>query len=183
MIQLDRRLERWVVQHRTDWLDPVFRGLTYAATQGLLWLLLALVLAYVWRRPSVFLYVVLADAVADVTSTALRAAIPRQRPPLRYPEPAPLVHVPASHSFPSGHSATSFACAAMLASFRPRLAPPLLLLAAAVAYSRVYVGVHYPLDVLGGAVLGVAVAAALRITIPRLPAAVRRRSGRAPRAD
>jgi undecaprenyl-diphosphatase len=182
MIQLDHRLERWVVHHRTGWLDPLFRGLTYAATDGLLWLLLALVLAYVWRRPAVFFYVVVADAVADLTSYGLRAAIPRQRPPLVYPEPVPLVHVPASHSFPSGHAATSFACAAMLASFRPRLAPPLFLLAAAVAYSRVYVGVHYPLDVLAGAVLGVAVAVAVRVTIPRLPATVRRRSGRAPTA-
>ena len=182
MIQLDHRLERWVVHHRIGWLDPLFRGLTYAATQGLLWLLLALVLAYLWRRPAVLVYVLLADVLADLSSSALRAAIPRDRPPLHYPEPAPLVHVPGSHSFPSGHSATSFACAAMLASFRPRLTLPLFLLAAAVAYSRVYVGVHYPLDVLGGALLGVAVAGLVRVTAPRLPAPGRRRSKPAPTA-
>jgi membrane-associated phospholipid phosphatase len=44
----------------------------------------------------------------------------------------------------------------------PRLAAPLFVLAAAVAFSRVYVGVHYPLDVIGGAVLGALVATALR---------------------
>jgi undecaprenyl-diphosphatase len=45
--------------------------------------------------------------------------------------------------------------------FEPRLAPGFIVLAAAIGFSRVYVGVHYPLDVVGGAVLGVAIAAAL----------------------
>jgi len=100
-----------------------------------------------------------------------------QRPAFRYAEPKALVHVPHDHSFPSGHAATSFACATTLALAFPRLAAPLYLLAAAIAYSRVYVGVHYPLDVLGGAVLGIAVAIALR----RLGSA-RPRSRRAPPA-
>ncbi len=65
----------------------------------------------------------------------------------------------------------SFACAATLAPFVPRGAAPVLyVLAAAIAYSRVYVGVHYPLDVLAGAALGLLFATALRL----LPAALRR---------
>ena len=55
----------------------------------------------------------------------------------------------------------------------PRLAVPLYLLAAAIAFSRVYVGVHYPLDVLGGALLGIALATALRL----LERALRRSRG------
>jgi membrane-associated phospholipid phosphatase len=127
-----------------------------------------------WRRPWLFVAVLAADVAADLLSLGLRDWIGRRRPPLVYPEPKPLVGVPHSGSFPSGHAATAFACAALLAWASPRLAVPALLLAAAIAWSRVYVGVHWPLDVLGGAALGLAIALLML-------AAIRRRSRRAPR--
>src|SRR5205823_9012510 len=99
----------------------------------------------------------------------LRSAIDRPRPPVVYPEPKPLVHVPHGGSFPSGHAATSFACATILALAAPRYGGAFFVLAAAIAWSRVYNGVHYPLDVLGGAVLGVLVAIALRWLLKGLP--------------
>ena len=108
---------------------------------------------------------VLAVAVADWSATGLKALIDRPRPPLRYPEPKPLVALPHDASFPSGHAATSFAAATMLSFAAPRLSPFLFLLAAAIGFSRVYVGVHYPLDVIGGAALGVAVATSLRLLV------------------
>jgi len=80
-----------------------------------------------------------------------------ERPPARYAHPDALVAAPGGSSFPSGHTATSFACATVLSFFVPRAAPAFYLLALAIGYSRIYVGVHWPLDVLGGAVLGVAV--------------------------
>jgi membrane-associated phospholipid phosphatase len=135
---------------------------------------LALFLAVLWRKPWLFVAVVCADVVANLLSFGLRDWIGRRRPPLVYPEPKALVHVPHSGSFPSGHAAMAFACATVLAWWDPRLAVPAFVLAAAIAWSRVYVGVHWPLDVLGGAVLGVLVAIALL----RL-AAVLRRSRRA----
>jgi undecaprenyl-diphosphatase len=94
-------------------------------------------------------------------SLALRQAIGRDRPPLVYPEPKALVAVPHTGAFPSGHASSAFACATVLAWASPRLRVPAFALAAAIAWSRVYVGVHWPLDVLGGAVLGVLVATAL----------------------
>jgi undecaprenyl-diphosphatase len=105
---------------------------------------------------------VVAIALADWSSMAIKALVDRPRPPLRYAEPKTLVDVPHDASFPSGHAATSFAAATMLAFAFPRFAPFLYVLAAAVAFSRVYVGVHYPLDVIGGALLGALVAIALR---------------------
>lgn len=133
-------------------------------------------LAVLWRRPALLARVGLAALAADGTSRLLKEWIDRERPPLRYPDPAPLVHVPGSSSFPSGHATVGFACAAVLALVAPRLALPLYVLAALVAWSRVYVGVHYPLDVLGGAVLGVALVTGLRWLV-----AARRRSGRRPK--
>ncbi len=126
-----------------------------------MWLALGLLLAALWRRPSIFVLVAIADLAADGIAYGLRDAIGRERPPLVYPEPEPLVRVPHQPAFPSGHSATAFACATVVAWAAPHLRVPAFLLAAGIAWSRVYVGVHWPLDVLGGALLGVLVATAL----------------------
>jgi undecaprenyl-diphosphatase len=149
------------VHHRAGWLNPVFEVLSYIGTQGVIWVVIALVLAAVWRRPYLLVLVAAADVFAQVLSYALKGLTDVDRPPVRYAEPKPLVHVPQDHSFPSGHSASSFACATVLAFAAPRAAVALYLLAAGIAFSRVYVGVHWPLDVLGGAVLGIGIALAL----------------------
>jgi undecaprenyl-diphosphatase len=131
------------------------------------------VLCAVYRRWGVFALTVIAIALADLSSSGLKSLTDRPRPPLRYAEPKTLVPLPHDSSFPSGHAATSFAAATMLSFAFPRLAPLLYVLAAAVAFSRVYVGVHYPLDVIGGAVLGALIAIALRVLMTRI---ARRRS-------
>jgi undecaprenyl-diphosphatase len=102
-----------------------------------------------------------------------------ERPPLRYAHPDVLVAVPSGSSFPSGHTSTSFACATVLSFFVPRAAPAFYLLALAIGFSRIYVGVHWPLDVLGGAVLGLAVGLAVTALLRR--GAGRRLSARRPR--
>jgi len=61
-------------------------------------------------------------------------------------------------SFPSDHAAAAFAIAAVVLALRPRLGIATLAAAVAVAYARVYVGLHYPADVAGGALIGVVVA-------------------------
>ena len=154
-----------MVHHRAGWLNPLFEGLSYAGRLGLLWIAIALVLCAVWRRWGVLALTVIAVALADWSAIGLKALFDRERPPLRYAEPKTLVHTPHDGSFPSGHAATSFAAATILSFAFPRFALPLFVLAAAVASSRVYVGVHYPLDVLGGALLGVLVATALRLLV------------------
>ena len=165
-----------MVHHRAGWLDPVFVFLSWIGSDGLVWIVIATVLALLWRRPMVFVQVVATAAVAEFVSALLRRAIDRDRPPFVYRRPEPLVHVPHSGSIPSGHTTTAFACATMLGFIIPRWRWPLFLLAAAIGFSRVYVGVHYPLDVLAGAALGVLIAIALRWLVkgrPRLRPAPR----------
>jgi undecaprenyl-diphosphatase len=176
VIALDRRVERWVVGHRVGFLNPIFVGLSVVGASGAIWIAFALVLVVLWRRPWLLVSVLAADVSADLLAYALKVAVGRPRPPVRYLRPKALVGVPHDGSFPSGHAATSFACALTLAFAAPRLAPFLFLLAAAIAFSRVYVGVHYPADVAGGALLGLAVATALRLLAGAL-----RRSRRPPR--
>jgi undecaprenyl-diphosphatase len=151
-----------VVQHRAGWLNPLFEALSWLGTQGFVWVLIALGIALVRRRPELFARVVIADGVAQILAYGLKQGIGRDRPSAVYEKPGPLVGAPHDGSFPSGHAASSFACATTLALALPRFAWAFYLLAAAVAWSRVYVGVHYPLDVLGGAILGIGVAIALR---------------------
>jgi undecaprenyl-diphosphatase len=156
-----------VVHHRWHPLDDVFVWLSKVGGHGLIWLGLGLALSLLWRRATPFVLVLLADAAADGLATLLKIAVGTRRPS----DGGPLIAIPHSDSFPSGHTATSFACATVLAALVPRAAPAFYVLALAIGYSRVYVGVHWPLDVVGGAVLGVATALLLL-------AATRRRSVR-----
>jgi undecaprenyl-diphosphatase len=172
----DRHFERWTVAHRTGFLNPVFEGLSHAGSYGAVWLVLAAVFALALRRPQIFVWTLVADGLGFLLSEALKAVFHRARPLAEA-----LVTRPHSHSFPSGHATTSFACATVLALAAPRLAVPLFVLAAAIAWSRVYVGVHYPLDVIAGAVLGTAIGLFVARVLPRL-AADRRRSRRTPRS-
>jgi len=68
-----------------------------------------------------------------------------------------LIGLKRSFSFPSSHATNMFAAAALFAMFFPKGSRYYFGFAALVAYSRVYVGVHYPFDVFGGALLGVAI--------------------------
>jgi undecaprenyl-diphosphatase len=153
------------VHHRAGWLNPVFEGLSYAGRLGLIWIALALLLCGLYRRWGVLALTVIAVAVADWSAAGIKALVDRPRPPLRYPEPDPLVRTPHDASFPSGHAATSFAAAMMLSLAFPRFTPWLVVLASAVAFSRIYVGVHYPLDVIGGALLGTLLALTLHVLV------------------
>ncbi len=76
--------------------------------------------------------------------------------------------MPTSTSFPSGHAASAFAFAYAVGRHLPGLAVPVRLLAAAVAYSRVHTGVHYPGDVVIGSVTGAGTAAMVAAVFDRL---------------
>jgi undecaprenyl-diphosphatase len=117
-------------------------------------------------------------AMAAGTSVLLAASLvtllkdlgDRARPPVAHGDIEALVSVPASASFPSGHAATAFAGATAIALLAPRLRVPVFALAALVALSRIYLGVHYVLDVIAGSALGIAVGFAVVALVRRVRA-------------
>ncbi len=102
-------------------------------------------------------------AASATVNLGLKSMRPRPRPDrvaARVPS-ARLVTMPSSGSFPSGHSASGFAFAFCVGHRLPCTAWPLRALAAAVAYSRVHTGVHFPADVLIGSAIGAAIGRAV----------------------
>jgi undecaprenyl-diphosphatase len=168
------------------WLDPVFVALSVVGYAGLVWIALAPFAAHLAKRNALFATTFTATCVwsADLLALGLKAATGRQRPFETIPQADPLIGATVGQSMPSGHAATSFAGAVVLSYLLPRSAPYMFLLAVAIAFSRIYVGVHYPSDVVAGAGLGAAVGLAglVLLRLLRLTSAGRRRSEGAPRA-
>jgi membrane-associated phospholipid phosphatase len=108
------------------------------------------------RLPCAMSAALCAAASAGLVVTLVKEAVDRARPAVANHWLDPIGAIPDSASFPSGHSATAFATAVAVGLVYPRLRVPLLALAALVALSRVYLGMHYATDVLVGSALGAA---------------------------
>ena len=157
--RLDVAVYEAVAATSTPVLDEPLRRLSTAANKSALWVAIAAVLAAVGgprgRRAALggVASIVVSSAVVNLP---LKALSTRQRPDRVGVRPRH-VRMPTSSSFPSGHSASGFAFATAVGRELPLLALPLRGLAAAVAYSRVHTGVHYPGDAIAGSLLGGAI--------------------------
>jgi undecaprenyl-diphosphatase len=120
--------------------------------------------------PLVALAATLSFALASWLNALIKAIVGRSRPPTEIGLDA-LGSVPGSPSFPSGHAMTAFAVAGAIALLAPRLRWPVLGLAALIGFSRVYLGVHFWLDVLAGAALGMTIGVLIALSGRRLAAA------------
>lgn len=173
--RLDRACYAAIAATPTPRLDAAMAGLSSAADYSRLSLTAAAGLA-VFGGPRGRRAAVLGLASVAVTATVVNVAIKplaRRRRPDRAGLEVPLarhVPMPASRSFPSGHSAAAFAFATGAGRALPAASPPLHALAGLVAYSRVHTGVHYPLDAITGALLGAALA---QLTSPLIEQSVR----------
>lgn len=154
--RLDERLMERSRRTRSRALDRSFVALTQAASYSKLWMLFAGVLALGGgqRGRRAAGRGVAAIGVAAIVANGPAKLMANRRRPSEGLGPT-LIEMPFSTSFPSGHSASAFAFATGACSQLPVIAPLLVPLAGAVAYSRVHVGVHYPSDVIAGAAIGI----------------------------
>ena len=161
LLLLDAAARTWATTHHAPWADFLMAGFSLAGQGGFVWLAIGATAAI--RRPSLqplLWQVVLAILLALKTlNGVLKPALARSRP-FEVIRDSRVVGVrPATYSFPSGHAASAVAGAFVTTLMLPRGRVLLWALAALIAASRVYVGVHYPLDVAVGALVGGAVGA------------------------
>jgi YegS/Rv2252/BmrU family lipid kinase len=153
----DRRLFERLTRQERQVADVALKRLSNAANRSLLWLAIAMMLALFGGRRGrrgALRGIVAITITSTLVNLPLKYLARRDRPPRRRGDRPLLISVPGSFSFPSGHSASAFAFATAASLEEPRALPALLPLAAGVAYSRVHLRVHYPLDVLAGTAIG-----------------------------
>ena len=159
---------------RCAFLDAVMPAISAVCSHGEIWILLAAVLLAGRKTRPVGLAMAFA-LVLDLLccNVLLKPLVARARPFHLNPAVALLVPPPADYSFPSGHTAVSFAAVGALKASGSRLWKPAFVLAVLIAFSRLYLYVHWPSDVLFGALLGIVLgflgAKLARLALARFP--------------
>jgi membrane-associated phospholipid phosphatase len=167
LARADGALFARIATAHTPWLDRAVPLLSRSADHSALWIAVAAGLAArrgdAGRRAAVRGLGSTA-ATSLLVNQVIKRAVRRPRPELRHvPVVRRLKTAPTTTSFPSGHAASAAAFATGAAVELPHAAKPLSALAVAVGLSRVYVGVHYPLDVVVGAAVGMGMATLSRV--------------------
>ncbi len=152
---LDATILLWFQSLRGP-LDAVVTFITHLADHGYLWILVALVLLLFrkTRKGGFAVAIALACGVL-ITNLCIKNAVARIRPYETIEGLYSIIGKMDDWSFPSGHTTASFAAAtAMALTLGKKFGLPAFILAALIALSRLYVGVHYPSDVLAGVIIG-----------------------------
>lgn len=157
MLSFEFAILDWIQANlRNPIMDLLMPAITTLGNSGLIWIILAgiLILMPKYRKVGV---AVMAGLVLEVIccNLVLKPLVARVRPCDVNTAVQLLVARPDDFSFPSGHTGASFAAASALPFSRSRLWIPSLVLAVLIAFSRLYLYVHYPTDILAGALLGV----------------------------
>ncbi|MCD7994798.1 MAG: phosphatase PAP2 family protein [Clostridia bacterium] len=152
----------------TPLIDGLMVFITSLGDHGWFWLLMG-VLLFSFPRTGLLGGCMLISIAAGflLGNVLLKNIAARQRPCWLDPSVKLLVRVPGDFSFPSGHSLVSFEGAVCIFLFNRKWGIPALMLAVLIAFSRLYLFVHFPTDVLAGIVMGTAIAWTVVRTVKR----------------
>lgn len=167
---LDLDILDFIQEHiACDFLDKVVPLITRLGDGGYFWIALTLILLVPEKTRKYGVAMAIAMLMNLVLcNLTLKPLIARPRPyTLR--EATLLIPRPGDHSFPSGHTASSFAAAGALLFLKAKWRVPAVVLAALIGLSRLYLYVHYPTDVLGGMLLGLACGFIASVIVKKLP--------------
>lgn len=164
---VDVEVLEWMQSVSSPALDSVMVGITLTATHAALWFILAFLMTCSGRYRRVGVAIVVAVVVSYiVVDLVIKPIVGRERP-FEVMGIEPIVSAPNSYSFPSGHTASSFAAATVIAVYARKAGALALAYAGLVGISRMYLLMHWPTDVVAGAAVGVAVALAVLLSMDR----------------
>ena len=154
---LDERVVERMSQIHRPVLDKLMVMFTYAGTGGFIWWIL-FILPFLISRPYRRTGIILTAAIGFnyvLGEIIIKKSVGRARPSTLIADEDMKIHKPKDHSFPSGHSASSFCAFSVMFWCCPVwIWLPALALASTIAFSRMYLRVHYLTDVIGGVLLG-----------------------------
>lgn len=153
IIELDGNILLWIQEHlRADFMTGFWKAVTFLGDGGWFWIVLGIVLVCIpkTRKTGVTALVSLAIG-ALLTNVLLKNLVARTRPFDAINTLVPLIAKPRDFSFPSGHTCASFSSALIYYRMLPKkYGVAAIVLATLIACSRLYLGVHYPTDIIGG---------------------------------
>lgn len=153
LLQLDGNILLWIQEYlRNDFFTAIWKFITFLGDEGWFWLASAILMLFFKKTRKVGIAALCSIALCFlITNLCLKNVIARPRPFNVIPELTILIDAPVSFSFPSGHTANSFAMAFIYFKILPKKwGIGAIVLASLIGFSRLYLGVHYPSDVLGG---------------------------------
>ena len=161
IMMMDQGILLWIQDVlRNDFLTPIFTFITRLGDAGAIWIVISIGLLFHQKTRKIGIMALCSLVAAFIIDNMiLKNLIGRIRPYEMLSGLECLIDKPNDFSFPSGHTGSSFAVASILLLGLPKkYGIPAMILAALIGFSRLYVGVHYPTDVLCGAIIGIMIA-------------------------